>query len=308
MGRGIGVGMVVGVLALAAAGAVVWTMERQQGPPRGEKTISRDRIVAEGRVVSCPDAEVSLKSEYAGVLERYTAHEHDRVMKGDLLALIGADDVAARLDRARARLKLAEARFDFAEKQLRRAKRLQHAHAFSHESFDRAMQDFNMAQSGKEQEEATVRLYQFTLLKARIVAPIKGTIVARYHNQGEYVRIGSRIVTIADLDRTRIEAEVDEYDADRVRVSAPVVIRSEGSPRKWKGIVSSVSDRVSRKHLVPDDPSRPTDTGIVHVKIAPLVRLPFKLGEKVTVRIGTAPQTLLQPSANPNSVCGDVQK
>ncbi len=37
--------------------------------------------------------------------------------------------------------------------------------------------------------------------------------------------------------------------------------------------------------MVPNDPSRPTDTRVVPVKIASLARLPFKMGQKVTVKI-----------------------
>lgn len=60
-------------------------------------------------------------------------------------------------------------------------------------------------------------------------------IMARFHNPGEYVKIGSRLVTIADLDRTQVEAEIDEFDAGRVQISDPVTIRADGFRTPWKG-------------------------------------------------------------------------
>lgn len=286
--KGIGVGILVGAVAISGALLLAWKLEHPPAPLQGIAGRGEGRIVAEGRLVTCPDAEVFLKSELSGVIESYTVHEDDYVKKGDLLVSLGAKDVSARLDMAQASLNRARYRLGFTEKQFHRAERLREAHAYSRESLDLARQNFDMAKSGKEHAESLVRLYQFTLLKSRIIAPIDGFIVARHHSIGEYVQAGSRIVTIADLERTWIEAEVDEFDADRVRVLQPVRIRAEGNTMEWDGIVSSISERVTRKHLVPDDPSRPTDTGIIIVKIAPLVHLPLKLGEKVTVKIGMA--------------------
>lgn len=307
MGKRIGVVIFVGAVALSGMLLLAWRLEHRPAPlPGGAGRVER-RIVAEGRIVACPDAEVFLKAENSGVIEIYAVHEDDYVKKGDLLVSLEAEDVSARLDMAEASLRLAEFRLGFAEKQFERAKSLSKDHAYSRESFDRARQDYDMSKAGKEHAEAVVRLYRVTLMKSRITAPINGIIVARHHSRGEYVQAGSRIVTIADLERTWIEAEVDEFDADRVRVLQPVRIRAEGNPMKWDGIVSSVSERVTRKHLVPDDPSRPTDTGIIIVKIAPLVHLPLKLGEKVTVRIGmpSAKETDTPfPTSRKNPGCG----
>jgi hypothetical protein len=78
---------------------------------------------------------------------------------------------------------------------------------------------------------------------------------------------------------------VDEFDAGEIHIGALTHVRAEGESKEWDGLVVEISDRVSRKHLVPNDPSRPTDTGIVAVEIASPARLPFKLGQKVTVKI-----------------------
>jgi multidrug efflux pump subunit AcrA (membrane-fusion protein) len=285
-----GIWILAGIVAMASALVLVWHHASDRSQPGGAVSLPPDgQIVAEGRLVACPDAEVVLRSEYAGVIETYPARDHEVVRKGALLLSLRAEDVAARLTMAEASLRLSEARYQFADKQYQRAKRLRSARASSYEALDRARKNLDMAQAGKEKSEATVRLYRSILAKTRIEAPIGGVVVDRQHNLGEYVPVGTRLVTIADLYRTRIEAEVDEFDAGRVRMGSPVTIRAEGSSRKWIGTVVEISDRVSRKHLVPDDPSRPTDTGVVPVKIASLLPLPFKLGQKVTVKIEKKP-------------------
>ncbi len=66
--------------------------------------------------------------------------------------------------------------------------------------------------------------------KTRIIAPIDGVITARHVQPGETIEVAARIVTIADLNRIRIEAEVDEFDTGRVTLGSDVLITAEGFP------------------------------------------------------------------------------
>jgi len=52
-------------------------------------------------------------------------------------------------------------------------------------------------------------------------------------------------VTIADIDRLRVEAEVDEADTARVAVGAPVTVKAEGEAATWRGTVEEIPDAVS---------------------------------------------------------------
>jgi hypothetical protein len=48
-----------------------------------------------------------------------------------------------------------------------------------------------------------------------------------------------------------------------------VTITAEGYPgRSWKGRVEEIPDSVTLRRLKPQDPSRPTDTRILAVKVA----------------------------------------
>jgi hypothetical protein len=84
----------------------------------------------------------------------------------------------------------------------------------------------------------------------------------------------------------RIEAEVDEYDADLVKVGAPVKITAEGFPgQTWRGVVEEVPSVVVDKGLEPRDPSRPVDVRVLLVKIAFQEATPLKLGQRAEVEI-----------------------
>jgi hypothetical protein len=74
---------------------------------------------------------------------------------------------------------------------------------------------------------------------------------------------------IANTNRVRIEAEVDEFDAGRIRLGRPVKITAEGYPgQSWRGVVEEVPNAVSEKNLKPLDSGRPSDVRVLRVKIA----------------------------------------
>jgi hypothetical protein len=92
-------------------------------------------------------------------------------------------------------------------------------------------------------------------------------------------------VTVSDLSRARIEAEVDEYDTGRVALGRPVVIRAEGFAQSWHGKVEEIPDAVTSRRIKPQDPGRPSDTRVLLVKVAPDAPLPVKLGQRVEIEI-----------------------
>jgi hypothetical protein len=59
------------------------------------------------------------------------------------------------------------------------------------------------------------------------------TVTARHAHHGETAEVATKIVTIADLNRARIEAEVDAYDSGRVALGAEVRITAEGFERAF---------------------------------------------------------------------------
>ena len=95
--------------------------------------------------------------------------------------------------------------------------------------------------------------------------------------------------TLADLSRLRVEGEAHEADAGAIALGAPVRISAEGYPgQSWPGRVEEIPDSVTLRRLKPQDPSRPTDTRILAVKVAFVEPNPLKLGTTVELRIHPA--------------------
>lgn len=245
---------------------------------------SSDRVVAEGRMVAYPGAEVEVAADLSGTLVRFLVKEQDEVRKGQLLAELKADDLRAELAEARARIAEAEADIRFADVDAERADRLLAEKVGTAEAADRARRNRDAAYARKQTALASVERLEAVLAKTRIVAPISGVVVTRFADAGERLEAGTPLVTIANLKKTRVEAEVDEFDAGRIELGAEVKVTAEGFiGQSWKGTVEEIPDAVVPRRLKPQDPGRPSDTRVLLVKVALAEPTPLKLGQRVEV-------------------------
>lgn len=244
-------------------------------------------IVAEGRLVTYPGAEVVVAPERSGTVVRLLVDEKDFVRKGQLLAELKADDLRAELAEMRARVTESEADIRFADVDLERAERLLTAKVGTQETADRARSNRDAAHARRATALAAVERLEAQIAKTRLVSPINGVVILRSVDAGEHVEEGDALLTVADLGRTRIEAEVDEFDAGRVSLKAPVKVTAEGfTGESWNGTVEEIPDAVMGRRLKPQDPGRPSDTRVLLVKVALDEKTPLKLGQRVEVEIG----------------------
>jgi RND family efflux transporter MFP subunit len=269
----------LGTKTVAAASA-----ELAPPPPAGGQPVA-----AEGRVVAYPGAEVKVGAEWSGRLVSVRVKEGDTVRRGDVLAEIDSDELRAGHAEAQARVTEAEAEVHLAELNLKRRRQLFEEKILAANDLDQANRDIDIARARRDTARATIARYEAQIRKTRILAPIAGTITARKVDAGQTVEANDAAFTIADLGRLRIEGEAHEADAAAVGIGAPVVITAEGFPgRSWKGRVEEIPDSVTLRRLKPQDPSRPTDTRILAVKVAFAEPTPLKLGTTVELRIEPA--------------------
>jgi RND family efflux transporter MFP subunit len=275
---------ILGIVLLVATVAQVSATRAKNAPPRAAAP-HKEQVVAEGRLVSYPDAQVTVGSDAAGTVERLNVHEKDLVHRGDVIAIIRADDTRAALNESRARVIEAEADIRLFELESARAKNLWEQAVGSKQAWEKADRDLDAARARRASAVAEVQRLEATLAKTIVKAPIDGTVVLRSIDIGERIENGQAIVTLANLSRTRVEAEVDEFDASRVKLGAPATITAEGFDASWRGTIEEIPDSVVSRRLKPQDPSKPIDTRVLLVKIALNERSPLKLGQRVEVRI-----------------------
>lgn len=275
-------------------GLLLYTWTQVQGVASAARGVNRSlqqapaseaRVRAEGRLATYPGAQVVVSTDLAGTLQQVLVQEKSAVKRGLLLAEIKVDEQRAALAEARAHIAEVQADLRFLEGETDRLRRLLQSGAASQQAYDRAERDRNTARARLQTAQATAARFQAILDKARITAPIDGVVLLRHAEPGETVPAGARIVTLADLSRVRVEAEVDEFDLDKIALGSEVQISAEGFSESWLGRVEEIPDAVGSPKLKPQDPGRPADTRVLLVKVALSGPTPLKLGQRVEVAV-----------------------
>ena len=248
------------------------------------------RVVAEGRLVARPGADVTLGSEVAGKIIRLPVDEKSVVYRGDLIAEIDNEAQMAAVAEAEAKVGEVDADIRYFEPKLVRARAMANTGAVSVVEMEQWQRDLDAAQARRVAAVATLRRLQIIAGKTQVRAPFDGIVIARYANPGQMIEAEGKLVRMANLSQSRLEVEVNEFDADGRVVGAPATITAEGYPgRQWRARVEEIPEVVSGRQLRPSDPGRPTDTGVLLVKLVLLEPAPFKLGQRVDASIDLVP-------------------
>jgi len=304
--------MVLGRVVLPAAGlllaiAITWhsvrtiTAQGDSGPVRLQSITPIDsppRIAAEGRVVAYPGARVTVGTEVLGTIISMKVYEKAKVRKGDLLVELRDDDVKASLREAHHRLTEVEVALRLEQVRGRLDSILPLVSGKGPQPPDVRRDSLAAATARRDAAKAAVDQLEAESAKYRILAPIDGVVIARMVEPGETVSVAAPLMTIVDLSRLRVEAEVDEFDIQALTTGAEATIRAEGYPdRRWRGEVEEIADVVVSRQLRPEDPGRPGDTGVLPVKVRFREPCPLKLGQRVEIVIrGSEPAGEVSPS------------
>ncbi len=275
----------LGLLILIATVAQVSATRTKTPAAKAPAIAEKPSVVAEGRVASYPGAEVTVGSDVAGTIERLTVEEKQHVQKGETIAIIRNDDTRAALAVARARVGEAQADIRLYQSEVARAEHLFHEDVGSKQDWEKAQRDLDSARARLGSATAEVNRLDALVDKTLIKAPMDGVVITKYVQPGETITSGAQIITIADLTRTRVEAEIDEFDAAKVKLGASVMVEAEGFAKGWKATIEEIPDSVVNRRLKPQDPSKPIDTRVLLVKVAFAEETPLKLGQRVEVRI-----------------------
>jgi HlyD family secretion protein len=232
---------------------------------------------------------VVVGTEVAGLIVRLTVKEKSPVRAGDLVAELNSADLRASRAESDARVDEAEADIRFYDREVRRDRALLAKNATCAQNLDVNLRGLDLARARRFAAIASRDRLDALIAKTRVTAPIDGVVTARHVQAGEIAGLGTAVVTITDLKRLRIEAEVDEFDTARVALGASVSITAEGyGPTKWRGTVEEIPDSVVSRRTRPADPGRPIDARVLPVKISLTEPTALKLGQRIDVEIASS--------------------
>ncbi len=228
---------------------------------------------ASGYVV--PQRKSALASKVTGRLVWLGVEEGSRIKKGEVIARLESEDVEAAERQARANLNNARANLDSAKAELsdaalamNRNKELVSKGLIAQADYDTVFARHQKAVAGVGAAEAAVRASNAALEAARVAvdymqirAPFDAVVLTKNADAGDIVTpIGaaanakSAVVTIADMDSLRVEADVSESNLEKVKVGQPCEIQLDALPEiRFRGQVHMIvptADRTKATVLV----------------------------------------------------------
>ncbi len=259
------------IVVLFAAAATVWTLVRNGSDGRVESaTVGSPSLVKpqpgtvtvgiDAPAVLEPYRSIVIRSTVGGRLE-YVSPTGSTVNEGEVVARFDPREADAKV--ARSRIDVAEAalsldrskrNFDKATTAFAESQELFAIGAVTRERLDAARDSLADAEHAVKSAELSLekaRLSLDVVLRERealvVRAPYPGVVVTAAVAPGDSVGANSTLITIADLSRLRVIAEIDEYDIVRIKtgMSAEVTVDAvsgrDGSPPSFSSVVDAIS-------------------------------------------------------------------
>lgn len=147
------------------------------------------------------------------------------VRKGQQIAVIDHDIYLAQVEAARADLQARKVELAEAEREKKRMVRLFEGGSATEQSKDKAVTAAELAAARVNLAAANLRLAEINLEESTIISPIDGVVTAKHIDQGNLIREGDRIATIADMKTVKVIVAVAEKYGEKITVGIPAEIR-----------------------------------------------------------------------------------
>jgi HlyD family secretion protein len=268
MSRGMKVGLIIGVLAVAGGAGIAYSLNQKKNAGtevRMEQVARRDlvsAVTASGKIE--PQTSVDISADITGRIIRIAVEEGDLVTKGQFLLQIDPAQYQAAVSRAegvvsstQATLLQVRASRDQAERAWKRAEQLTKlgpnliAPAAAEEArtaLDVAEATYQATRAQLDQSRAGLREARDNLAKTRLVSPISGRVVRLAVEEGEvavpgtFSRETGLLLTIADLSVILAKVQVDETDVVRLSQGDSVEVTIDAYPDSaFMGRVTRIS-------------------------------------------------------------------
>jgi HlyD family secretion protein len=197
-----------------------------------------------------PEAIVDISAHLPGKITRLLVREGDPVTKGQALLELDPTQYAARVSEARANVAAQKSQVELAQAQSEKAglvlKRTQDLHtrglSSDHEldlaRTDGRVEDARLQASEQHYEQALANLVaaQDDLDKCKYTSPMDGIVSRLNVEEGEIAVTGTMnnpgtvLLSIADLSRMEVEAEIDETDVVDVVLGQDVNVKVDAFP------------------------------------------------------------------------------
>ena len=189
-----------------------------------------------------PWRSTQLSSQTGGEIQQVTVRPGDTVEAGDLLVQIDTENLLLELDQSRSNVAATRAQLALAEVQLERVRALVDRGVTTSSSLDEAQSSVTQLNASLDALEDQVSGAELRLRNATVRAPFAGIVSARAVEPGQYVGIGTPLISIVDLSTVEMRANAAVADGALLRRDQRVVISVDGvEDRSFEGRVARIN-------------------------------------------------------------------
>ena len=264
--------VVIALVAVIAAAGLYWMLRGESAAPgaaaataTGRPTMAvelgtatrgamSDLVTVVGNLEG--QASVDVSSKVSGRLEEVAVRIGDRVTKGGILARVESREITeqvrqaeASFDVARATVRQREADLKFAQTNLDRSRSLFERSLLPRQTLDdadarhqSAQAQLDLSRAQFNQAQARLDELKITLGATEIRSPVNGFVGKRLLDPGAFVSPNTAVVSVVEIDRVRLVANVVEKDLRRVRVGSTADVEVDAFPGEvFRGQVARVA-------------------------------------------------------------------
>ena len=232
------VGIIVGVVVLVGLGVWYFKFRGDNAPQYQTIQVARGDltqvVTATGQLN--PVTNVQVGCQISGVITRLYADWNSRVKQGQIVAQIDPLSYKAALDSAEGNLANAQAALELAQVNAKRSQELYDSKLIPRSDFDTANAALHQAEATVKVNNATVERARVDLAYCTIYSPVNGIVISRNVDVGQTVAASFNapvlFVIANDLANMQIDSNVAEADVGGVEENQNVDFTVDAFPNR----------------------------------------------------------------------------
>ena len=191
---------------------------------------------------------IEIKSKASGEILYLGAEVGDKVNKGDVLARIDQRTPSNILSQAEADIGVSKVKLSNAASQLERGKQLHSGNSISDKAFEDIQELHSFAKAQLVRAEVYLENAKIALEDTLVRSPVSGKVITRQAEVGTVITSptaavggGTLLMRMADLNKVRVRAFVDEVDIGNLSLGQEVSLKvSSYKDKEFLGYISKI--------------------------------------------------------------------
>ena len=196
---------------------------------------------------------IEIKSKASGEILFLGAEVGDKVNKGDVLARIDQRTPSNTLSQAEADIGVSIVKLKNAEAQLERGRQLHSGNSISDKAFEEIQELHSFAKAQLVRAEVYLENAKIALEDTLVRSPVTGKVITRQAEVGTVITSptaavggGTLLMRMADLNKVRVRAFVDEVDIGKLSIGQEVSLKvSSYKDKEFIGYVAKIEPLAS---------------------------------------------------------------